>query len=296
MADSFGLKIGLEGEKEFKKALSEINQSFKVLGSEMKLVSSQFDKNDKSVQALSARNSVLNKEIEAQKSKIETLRAALQNASDSFGETDRRTQNWQIQLNNAEAALNDMERELSDNNVALEEANSNYGRAGDALEDMDSEMDDVTDSADDMGDAIDEAGDAAEKSESKFKGLGTILKTVGAAMGAVVIAAGAAAMKLGKEVIAAYSDYEQLVGGVDTLFKDSSQELQSYAANAYKTAGMSANDYMETVTGFSASLIQSLGGDTEKNVKYADMANTDKDRWPDCSRRLSDIYRQTGGI
>ena len=275
MADSFGLKIGLEGEKEFKKALSEINQSFKVLGSEMKLVSSQFDKNDKSVQALSARNSVLNKEIEAQKSKIETLRAALQNASDSFGETDRRTQNWQIQLNNAEAALNDMERELSDNNVALEEANSNYGRAGDALEDMDSEMDDVTDSADDMGDEIDEAGDAAEKSESKFKGLGTVLKTVGAAMGAVVIAAGAAAVKLGKEVIDAYADYEQLVGGVDTLFKDSSQELQSYAANAYKTAGMSANDYMETVTGFSASLIQSLGGDTEKAVKYADMAITD---------------------
>jgi len=296
MADNFGLKIGVEGEKEFKKALADINQSFKVLGSEMKLVSSQFDKNDKSVQALSARNSVLNKEIEAQKSKIETLRAALQNASDSFGETDRRTQNWQIQLNNAEAALNDMERELSDNNAALEEANSNYGRAGDALEDMDSEMDDVTDSADDMGDAIDEAGDAAEKSESKFKGLGTILKTVGAAMGAVVIAAGAAAMKLGKEVIAAYSDYEQLVGGVDTLFKDSSQELQTYAANAYKTAGMSANDYMETVTGFSASLIQSLGGDTEKNVKYADMANTDKDRWPDCSRRLSDIYPQTGRI
>ncbi len=275
MADSFGLKIGLEGEKEFKKALNEINQSFKVLGSEMKLVSSQFDKNDKSVQALSARNSVLNKEIEAQKQKIDTLRAALQNASDSFGETDRRTQNWQIQLNNAEAALNDMERELSDNNTALEEANANYGRAGDALEDMDSEMDDVTDSADDMGDEIDEAGDAAEKSESKFKGLGTVLKAVGAAMGAVVIAAGAAAVKLGKEVIDAYADYEQLVGGVDTLFKDSSQELQSYAANAYKTAGMSANDYMETVTGFSASLIQSLGGDTEKAVKYADMAITD---------------------
>ena len=71
MADSFGLKIGLEGEKEFKSALSEINQSFKVLGSEMKLVSSQFDKNDKSVQALSSRNQVLNKEIETQKQKIE---------------------------------------------------------------------------------------------------------------------------------------------------------------------------------------------------------------------------------
>lgn len=61
MADSFGLKIGLEGEKEFKKALADINQSFKVLGSEMKLATSQFDKNDKSVEALAARNKVLRK-------------------------------------------------------------------------------------------------------------------------------------------------------------------------------------------------------------------------------------------
>ena len=59
MADNFGLKIGLEGEKEFKKALADINQSFKVLGSEMKVVQSQFDKNDDSVEALTARNQVL---------------------------------------------------------------------------------------------------------------------------------------------------------------------------------------------------------------------------------------------
>ena len=91
MADDFGLRIGVEGEKEFKKALAEINQSFKVLGSEMKLVSSQFDKNDSSVQALSARNTVLNKEIDAQRQKVETLRSALQNAAESFGENDRRT-------------------------------------------------------------------------------------------------------------------------------------------------------------------------------------------------------------
>lgn len=70
MADNFGLKIGVEGEKEFKKALAEINQNFKVLGSEMKLVSSQFDKNDKSVDALNARNQVLSKEIEEQKTRL----------------------------------------------------------------------------------------------------------------------------------------------------------------------------------------------------------------------------------
>ena len=261
MADDFGLKIGLEGEKEFKKALTEINQSFKVLGSEMKVVQSQFDKNDNSVEALTARNQVLNKEIDAQKQKIETLRQALTNASESFGENDRRTQQWQIQLNNATAALNDMERELDRNNAALDDAER--------------EMDDVADSADDMGEEIDDAADAADKSKGKFESLGSVLKGIGAAMGAVAVAAGAAAVKLGKEVIDAYADYEQLVGGVDTLFKESSQELQKYAANAYKTAGMSANDYMETVTSFSASLIQSLGGDTEAAVKYADMAITD---------------------
>lgn len=276
MADNFGLKIGLEGEKEFKKALADINSSFKVLGSEMKLVASQFDKNDKSVDALTSRNTVLNKEIEAQKQKIEVLRSALENAAESFGENDRRTQAWQIQLNNAEAALNDMERELADNNAALDEANAGYGRAEDALDGMDREMDNVTDSADDMGDEIDEAGDAAKDSESKFESLGNVLKTVGAAMGAVLVAAGAAAVKLGKEVVSAFADYEQLVGGIDTLFKDSSGKLQEYAEGAYKTAGLSANEYMETVTSFSASLISSLGGDTEKAVEYADMAIRDK--------------------
>ena len=77
MADNFGLKIGVEGEKEFKKALAEINQNFKVLGSEMKLVPSQFDKNDKSVDALTAQNQVLSKEIDEQKNKIELMRLFL---------------------------------------------------------------------------------------------------------------------------------------------------------------------------------------------------------------------------
>jgi phage-related protein len=243
----FGLKIGLEGEKEFKNALRDINQSIKVLGSEMKLVSSEFDKQDKSVAAVAARNEVLNKAIDAQKDKIATLESALKNAADSFGENDRRTQNWAVQLNNAKAELNGMEKEL----------------------------DESADSADDLGDELKESGDEAEKSGGKFEKLGGVLKGVGAAMGAVALAAGAAAVKLGKEVIAAYADFEQLVGGVDTLFGDSSQTVQNYAANAFKTAGMSANEYMETVTGFSASLIQSLGGDTAKAAQVADMAITD---------------------
>ena len=164
MADTFGLKIGLEGEKKFKKALSDINQSFKVLGSEMKLVQSQFSKNDNSAEALAARTKTLTTQIDAQKQKIEMLQKALDNATESFGENDRRTQSWQIQLNNAKAALNDMERELDD--CSLE--------------------------ADDMGEELEDAAEAAEESEKSFSGLGTVLKSVGAAMGTVVVAAGAA--------------------------------------------------------------------------------------------------------
>ena len=90
------------------------------------------------------------------------------------------------------------------------------------------------------------------------------------------ITAGATAVGiLTKAAVSSYADYEQLVGGIDTLFKDSSKKVMDYANNAYKTAGLSANQYMETVTSFSASLLQSLGNDTAKAAEYGNMAVTD---------------------
>ena len=179
MADKFGLKIGLEGEKEFKQSLADINSAFKVLGSEMKLVESQFDRNDTSVEALTARNEVLGKQIDAQKSKIEVLRAALQNATESFGENDKRTQAWQIQLNNAEAALNKMERELEQNNSALD--NTSEG------------MDEAGKEADDMGKEVKGAGEDADDAGGRFEALGNICKVTAAAMAAAFAAVSAAA-------------------------------------------------------------------------------------------------------
>lgn len=105
MADNFGLKLGIDGEKAFKNALKDINSSFKVLGSEMKLVSSQFDKTDKSEEAVTARSKVLNKEIDEQKNKIKLLEQALDNSKESFGENDKRTQAWTVQLNNAKGII-----------------------------------------------------------------------------------------------------------------------------------------------------------------------------------------------
>ena len=103
-------------------------------------------------------------------------------------------------------------------------------------------------------------------------GLGTAAKAGVAALGAALASAAAGTVALGKAALESYAQYEQLVGGVDKLFQDASPKLQEYAANAYQTAGMSANQYMEQATSFSAALINSLGGDTQKAADQADVA------------------------
>ena len=119
---------------------------------------------------------------------------------------------------------------------------------------------------------IDETG-------KKTSGLGEKIKNGLAAAGKAAVvgvtAAATAVGALGTKAVQAYADYEQLVGGVETLFKDSQDEVMEYANNAYKTAGLSANEYMETVTSFSASLLQSLDGDTSAAAEKANLALTD---------------------
>lgn len=111
--------------------------------------------------------------------------------------------------------------------------------------------------------------------ESGISRLSSGIKTFANGVGVAMTAASTAAVAVGKQALDAYADYEQLVGGVDTLFKDSSAKVQEYAANAFQTAGLSANAYMETVTSFSASLLQSLDGDTAAAADVANRAITD---------------------
>ena len=124
-----------------------------------------------------------------------------------------------------------------------------------------------------------EANKGIDEVGQKTSGLGEKLKSGLATAGKVAVAGVAASATaigaLGTKAVAAYADYEQLVGGVETLFKDSQDQVMDYANNAYKTAGLSANEYMETVTSFSASLLQSLGGDTSAAADKANLAITD---------------------
>ena len=124
-----------------------------------------------------------------------------------------------------------------------------------------------------------EANKGIDEVGQKTSGLGEKLKSGLATAGKVAVAgvaAGTAALgTLGTKAGEAYADYEQLVGGVETLFKDSQDQVMDYVNNAYKTAGLSANEYMETVTSFSASLLQSLDGDTSAAADKANLAITD---------------------
>lgn len=113
------------------------------------------------------------------------------------------------------------------------------------------------------------------KFQKALSNIGSIAGKALKGLGVASAAAAGAVAAIGKAAVTAYADYEQLVGGVETLFKDSASTVIEYANNAYKTAGMSANTYMETVTSLSASLLQSVGNDTAEAARVADMAITD---------------------
>ena len=119
----------------------------------------------------------------------------------------------------------------------------------------------------------------SDKASTKFEGLGEKVKSTGIAVakatGAAMLAAGTAIAGVATASIKHYADYEQMTGGVEKLFEESAQTVIKNSKEAYQTAGMDANTYMNTVTGFSARLLQSLGGDTVKAAQIADMAVRD---------------------
>ncbi len=255
MADSdFGLKIGIEGEREFRAALKDINQQFKVLGSEMKLVESQFNKQDRSVSALTARNEVLTRQISEQKDKIELLRKALENSAESFGENDQRTKQWTVQLNNAQAQLNNMERELKDNEKAID-------GVGDEFQSAEKK-------ADGFGDEVKEAAKKADDANDRFRKLGDTLKTIGRALAVGIAAIGTAAIAAGSALVgmtvdaAAYAD--------DMLTQSSITGMSVEKLQAYSYAADLVDVSLETMTGSMAKNIKSMSNASQGSAKFAE--------------------------
>lgn len=242
MAVDIGPKIGIDGEKEFRESLRTMGQQLKTLGTEMKAVTSAFDVDNDSQKKLAAQSDVLNRQLEVQQQRLGEVQKALDYAKANYSENSNEVQRWQQSLNNATADLNNTKKQLNELETGVEG----------------------------VGDAMDGAG-------QKTSVFGDMLKAnlLGSAIVSGIKAGANGIKSLISGAIEGYGEYEQLVGGVETLFGSSADTVIKNAENAYKTAGLSANAYMETVTSFSASLLQSMGNDTEAAAKKADQALTD---------------------
>ena len=249
MSSSFGGTVKLTGESEYRKALKDITNNLKVMSSEIKLTASEFSKSDDAVENSKNKSKNLNKQIDQQVQTILGLQEGLKLARTEYGDNSRAVANWQSKLNLAKADLNKLNSELEENEKSLNDTEDNFDDAGN--------------SALKFGDIL-KANVLGNVITGGLKKLASAVKEVGSAI-----------LNVGKQALNSYADYEQLVGGVETLFKDNASTVENYANNAYKTAGLSANEYMNTVTSFSASLLQSLNGDTAKSAQVADMAITD---------------------
>lgn len=242
MAVDIGPKIGIDGEKEFRESLRTMGQQLKTLGTEMKAVTSAFDVDNDSQKKLAAQSDVLNRQLEVQQQRLGEIQKALDYAKTNYSENSSEVQRWQQALNNATTDVNRTKKQLNELETGVEG----------------------------VGDAMDGAG-------QKTSVFGDVLKAnlLGSAIVSGIKAVASGIKSLISGAIEGYGEYEQLVGGVETLFGSSADTVIKNAENAYKTAGLSANAYMETVTSFSASLLQSMGNDTEAAAKKADQALTD---------------------
>ncbi len=278
-SNTFGGTVRLDGESEYRKALSNISAQLKVFSTDLTKVTEIYGKNNDSMEGNAKKSEILNERLKTQKERVSVLSSALEQAQEQFGENDKRTLQWKASLNQAETEVVKTEKEI----------------------------DKLSDGVDENTDDLKENTSAVKTSESGWTSWGQTLadlrtKVIEGAFKAIKNLTGAM-VDIGKQALENYGEFQQLEGGVKTLFGTEAESLEEYAKsvgkstseckaeyesllraqqqvfndanNAYKDAGMSANEYMNTVTSFSASLISSLNGDREAAAKASKQAITD---------------------
>ena len=233
-----GITIEIGGDtKKLGEALKGVNGTIKNVNDELKDLNKALKLDPKNTELLAQKQELLRDKIKATADRLETLKEAQKQLGDYNSLTDEQKENYRA----LSVEISRCESDLKGMNEELKKTN-NF-------------------SLDKLNDSLSGIRETTGKMVANLAKVGTAI--------------GGALTALGVASINSYANYEQLVGGVETLFKTSAKEVQDYANIAYKTAGLSANEYMETVTSFSASLIQSLNGDTAKSAKIADMAIKD---------------------
>ncbi len=233
MAYDIGPKIGIEGEKEYRDAIKQINQTIKTLDTEMAAVTSAYDKNDKSAENLTGQNKVLNKQIEAQRKKLKKVKDMLAASAKETGENSEQTQKWQAVVNTATAKLNKMERQLRENNDALQDMD--FDQAFRGVDDLIASMDSISIGSEDAARAIDALDKSARKPKKGFSALkvaaGNLLSGGISALASGALDAAKAIVNLDKST----EEYRIAQGKLNT---------------AFEAAGMSTEHAKETYTEF----------------------------------------------
>ena len=297
---SFGGSIKLTGADEYKSALKQITQSLRETGSELTAVASRYDKNDSSLSTLKAKTTELNGVLAKQQQAYSNLKSAydsfsakvgqqatehqklvqeydkekqkLEEIRKASGENSQAYQDQQAKVTDLASAVAKSSKNMEENEIALSKMKTQLNQA-------ETTVNKTTKEIDELGNETEESGEKAKKSGDGY----TVFKNILANLGTQAINScisglknlGSAFVNVGKQALDSYANYEQLTGGVETLFGESAKIVEGYANDAYKTAGLSANEYMETVTSFSASMLQSLGGDTKKSAEYSNQAIID---------------------
>ena len=296
----FGGAVKLTGESEYKKALSEITQSLKVVTAEMKATSSAFQADNASKKETIQTTQQLKQSLEAQGAALAKLKSELAAMQAEYAKTSA-THNALLKNYDAEKAKLDQigntlgksseeykaqEKVVNELSNEVADSTKSYDAQTKALNTMtiqtanaETTFNQTTKALDDLGESAKKGGKDAEQASKGW----TVMKQILADLATTAIQSAIGGLKklgqtfvdIGKQAYSSYASYEQLRGGVEKLFGNDMQQVLDNADKAFKTAGMDANTYMETVTNFSASLISGLGGDTKKAAEYADMAIRD---------------------
>lgn len=230
--------LALDGEKKFKEGLASAAREMRVLGSEMKSTKASFAGNEKSLESLTARGKIFERQVAQQKEVVRALSQAVQESAQKYGEADQRTDGYRIKLNNATAALTKMERELEQNSKAISE----FGRDTDTAA---SKMDKLKEKALQMADSLKNTGEKISSMGQKMSMYVT----------APVVAAGAMSFK-------AAADVEDAMGAADQVFKGSADNMKAWADSLESYYGIAKGEALE-YGNMMGSMLQNIGGLTE---------------------------------
>lgn len=295
---SIKTNIKLDGEREYRAAVGEINNSLKTLDSELKLLKNTYAENKDDVEGLTKINEALNRQILTQKEQISALEDALKNAAQEYGESDARTQRWQQKLNKANSTLIDMERELRDNTDALKDAGVEADNFSGGIEDLVEKTGSVDEQSASFGTTLQDVADKLgiqlpAGAQEAVNGLGGVNVAAGAAVFGLA-ALVTAIVKVEKALIDVTKESAKFADDILTMSMttgQSAQQLQEFSYAA-ELIDVSIDTLQTSLTKLTNNMQNAMNGtgDAKKAFEQLGIAVTDSEG---NMRTANDVFYET---